>query len=103
MDIVTTCSKQERIPERDAKRRSAARRVLDVMREIEHPLATLVAADAELRAALYAAGAAPAPGPDVRSLADEALLGAAGALLHPNVPCVTGNAARRAAEELRTQ
>lgn len=64
MDIVTTCSKQERIPEREAKRRCVARRVLDVMREIEHPLATLVAADAELRAALYGRrrSAGPRPG-----------------------------------------
>ena len=46
--------------------------------------------------------AAPPPGPDVRSLAAEALLGAAQAL-RPHLPFTTAESARRAAEELRSQ
>ena len=78
--MIATTTTADRITALEAERRGAIRRYLDILVELAAPLAILVAADAELRAAMYAAGSAPPPGRDVRSLAAEALLGAAQAL-----------------------
>jgi len=97
--IATTTTTADRISALEAERRGAIRRYLDILVELAAPLAILVAADAELRAAMYAAGSAPPPGRDVRSLAAEALLGAAQAL-RPSIPFATAESAADAAEQL---
>jgi len=97
-----TTDTTHRIDELRAERRAAAVRYLDALREIEEPLATLVQADAELRAAACQAGMGAAAGPELKSLAAEVLLGAA-APLRPHVAFTTEAAVRRAAEELRSR
>jgi len=99
---MTTTTTADRITALEAERRGAIRRYLHALVELAAPLAILVAADAELRAAVYAAGSAPPPGPDVRTLAAECLLGAA-APLRPHISFCTAESARWAAEELRNR